>query len=646
MKKSISILIITVAVSLPSAAQRTDTLKVKVHNHVMTLYALGAGSPAVILEAGGASNHKTWDSVRTKLANLTKGISYDRPGYLNSDTCSSRRDAVTVAKELREGLIKAGIKPPYVLAGLSMGGAFVRVFAGLFPKDVVGLVLVDPAPEESYARFDKEQPDIWKEAEKYLVQVLNSNRAGEREEMRFFDSSMNQARRSDVKHSTPTYLLIAAGKAAGGQDRDPSNPLNKIWIEELEKWAKKRPNLTYEIIRNSGHNIARFQPDTVVHAVRHMVQQFQMKKLKQVATPYKKPVQLNDGISTATLKEVGIDENKIIAATDSITKGVYPNIHSLLIIRNNKLVYENYFPGNDVIFGKGAVGFINNGRDSLHDIRSITKSVVSAAVMIAIGQKKIKSVEERVFDFFPEFAKYDTGAKRQLTIRHLLTMSSGIEWDESMSYADTMNSEVRMHKAKDPVEYFLSQRLIHKPGETFNYSGGCTQTLAAIVTKATGMRIDHFVQKFLFRTLGITTFEWVKRPDSIPKAASGLRLRSRDMVKLGLLYMNEGKWKNKRIIPADLVKESLKLQIEREKPHGYGYQFWLWTDTVMKTPVTTVQADGNGNQRIAINKQLDLVIVITAGNYNRKDRFKNSDDLYLDFIYPAVMQENKRNKKK
>lgn len=79
-------------------------------------------------------------------------------------------------------------------------------------------------------------------------------------------------------------------------------------------------------------------------------------------------------------------------------------------------------------------------------------------------------------------------------------MSSGIEWDESMSYADTMNSEVRMHKAKDPVEYFLSQKSTHKPGKIFNYSGGCTQTLAAIVTKATGMRIDHFVQKFLFQT--------------------------------------------------------------------------------------------------------------------------------------------------
>ncbi len=92
--------------------------------------------------------------------------------------------------------------------------------------------------------------------------------------------------------------------------------MNKIWIEELEKWAKKRPNLKYEIIRNSGHNIAKFQPDTVVHAVRYIVQQYQAKKLKQSATPYKKPLQLNDGIQTETLKKVDIDENLKDAVKD------------------------------------------------------------------------------------------------------------------------------------------------------------------------------------------------------------------------------------------------------------------------------------------------------------------------------------------
>ncbi len=149
MKKSISILIITLAFSLPSAAQRTDTLKVKVHHHVMTLYASGAGSPAVILEAGGGSNHKTWDSVQQKIAKFTKVISYDRPGYLNSDTCPLPRDAKRIATELKEALIKANIPSPYIFSGWSYGGSLVRVFAGLYPKDVAGMVLVDPAPEES-----------------------------------------------------------------------------------------------------------------------------------------------------------------------------------------------------------------------------------------------------------------------------------------------------------------------------------------------------------------------------------------------------------------------------------------------------------------------------------------------------------------
>ena len=121
----------------------------------MTLYVAGKGKPAVILEAGGGSNHKTWNSVLPKIANDTRVVSYDRPGYLNSDTCTSPRDAITIAKELKDALIKANILPPYILAGWSYGGSLVRVFAGLYPKDVVGMVLVDPAPEDFYSRFEK-----------------------------------------------------------------------------------------------------------------------------------------------------------------------------------------------------------------------------------------------------------------------------------------------------------------------------------------------------------------------------------------------------------------------------------------------------------------------------------------------------------
>ncbi|HET9746279.1 MAG TPA: alpha/beta fold hydrolase [Chitinophagaceae bacterium] len=630
--------------SLAIIAQQTDTIKVKVHDHVMTLYSSGVGKPTVILEAGGGSNHRTWQLVQPKIANSARVVSYDRPGYLNSDTCSSPRDAITIATELKEALLKANIYPPYIIAGWSYGGSLVRVFAGLYPADVKGMVLVDPAPEEVYARLEKEFPEVMKEDEKYVKEILASKtRPGEREEMRMYDSSMNQGRRSDPLHATPTTLLIAAGKADGGQDRDTTNPMNRVWVEELVKWAKKRPNLEHRIISNSGHHIARFQPDTVVNAIRDHISRYQAQALIQAATPYKKPAQLKDGIQTATLKEVGLDEKIIQQMTDSIINGNYPNIHSVLILRNNKLVYENYFPGYDQVRARGRTGFIDHHRDSLHDLRSVTKSFVGACVMIAMDQSKIKSPDQRVFDFFPEYAKHDTGMKREITIRHLLTMSSGLDWNEHISYMDSSNSETRMDRSKDPVEFFLSQRLVDKPGTKFNYSAGCTHTLAVIVERTTGMSIDRFAVKNLFQPLGITDFAWVKRRDGIPITASGLRLRSRDMAKFGLLYLNGGKWNNKQVITSNAITQLSKEQLSTPytggpiSKVGYSYQIWLYTyRSAGKSPV--IQGNGNGGQIITIDKESDLVLIATAGNYNSRDIRKQSDELYPDFIYPAILK--------
>jgi len=630
--------------SVACIAQQTDTLKVKVHNHQMTLYVSGNGKPSVILEAGGGSNHKAWQLVQPKIAGFTKVVSYDRPGYLNSDTCTSPRDAIRIATELREALIKANIQPPYILAGWSYGGSLVRVFAGLYPKHVIGMVLVDPAPEEFYGRFEREFPEIMKEDEKYIQEILASkNKPGEREEMRLYDLSMNQARRSDKLHSTPTTLLIAAGKAEGGQDRDTTNPLNRIWVEELIKWAKKRPNLNYKIITNSGHHIAKFQPDTVINAIRYHIDQYQAKYLKQSEVPYKKPDQLNDGLQTATLKEVGLNEKIIQTMVDSIVNGTYPNTHSVLIYRNGKLAFENYFPGIDQYRGKGSVGFVDHHRDSLHDLRSVSKSFVGAAVMIAIDQGKIKSLNQREFDFFPEHSNLDTGMKKDITIKHLLTMSSGIEWSEDLPYTDPKNSETAMDRSNDPVLYVLSQPIVIKPGSIFNYSGGSTQVLAAVVERATGMPIDQFAAKNIFLPLGINNFTWAKRRDGIPIAASGLRLPSRDFVKFGILLLNNGKWNNKQIISQQLLSEALQRQFtDPEAPPniiaGFGYHIWIPTYKNGNDPVTIVRAAGNGGQNIFIDKKQNIVAVVTAGNYNNWQIRKSPSAIYIDFVYPSIIK--------
>jgi CubicO group peptidase (beta-lactamase class C family)/pimeloyl-ACP methyl ester carboxylesterase len=642
MKKTLAQTLLLNVLSLITAAQTIDTIKVKVHDHIMTLYVSGKGKPAVIMEAGGGSSHRTWASVLPKIANDTRVVSYDRPGYLNSDTCTSPRDAITIAKELKEALTKANIVPPYIFSGWSYGGSLVRVFAGLYPQEVVGMVLVDPAPEEVYARLEKEFPEMMKEDEKYIQEILTSKtRPGEREEMRMYDSSMNQGRRSDKLHSTPTTLLIAAGKADGGQDRDPSNPMNKAWIEELEKWAKKRPNLNYKIITNSGHHIARFQPDTVINAIRYHIDLYQAQALKLSAVPYKKPEQLNDALQTATLKEVGFNEKIINTMMDSIINGNYPNVHSVLIFRNNRLVFERYFPGVDQHRGKGSVGFVDHHRDSLHDLRSVSKSFVGVAVLIALDQSKIKSLDQPVFDFFPEYAKLDTGLKKEITVKHLLMMNSGIEWSEDLPYTDPKNSETAMDRSTDPVAFYLGQPMITKPGAVFNYSGGATQILAAIVEKTTGLPIDQFVAKYIFLQLGIKDFHWVKRKDGIPIAASGLRLRSRDMLKFGILLLNNGQWNKKQIIPRPLLEEAMKKQIfdPQGPPNiGFGYHIWIPTYKSANDSVTIVRAAGNGGQNIFIDRKHNIVGVATAGNYNNWNIRKSPSALYADFIFPAIIK--------
>lgn len=364
----------------------------------------------------------------------------------------------------------------------------------------------------------------------------------------------------------------------------------------------------------------------------------------RLGVQYAKPEAFEDSIRKSTLKDVAINENFIRAMEDSILTGVYPNIHSVLILRQNTLVYERYFSGTDVIRGKGFIGFVEHHRDSLHDIRSINKSVVAAAVMIAISQRKIQHVHQRVFDFFPEFAKYDTGMKREISIQHLLNMSAGFEWDEERSYSDTLNSERRMNNSLEAIDFVLSRKMEKAPGTTFNYNGGCTQLLAAIIERTTGMQVDSFTYKYLFKPLGITKYSWVANKDGKPSAASGLRMRSRDLAKFGLLFLNKGIWNGHQIIPSDLVLQTSRSQIATPYADstyrlGYSNQFWLPTEIIDGKEVSWIQCQGNGGQIIVIDKLSDLVLVITAGNYDRIDIRKSSWDIYFDFVYPALVNK-------
>lgn len=351
---------------------------------------------------------------------------------------------------------------------------------------------------------------------------------------------------------------------------------------------------------------------------------------------------VDSDLKTGTLERNGMDPSVINKADTAVSNGTFPNIHSLLVARNNTLVYEKYWPGKDEKWATD-IGIAQHSKDSLHDIRSISKSIVSACIGIALHQGKIKSVDQRVFEFFPEYSKYDNGLKSLLTIGHLLSMTSGIKWNEDVPYNNPENSEVRMIFSGNPIEYVLSQPMDVEPGKQWKYNGGTTQLLAAIIEKTTGLKVDKFAEEYLFKPLGITSYEWFRYPGTdIPAAASGLRLRSRDLLKFGLLYFNDGIWNNSQIISADWVEKSFRPQIDMSAIASYGYQFWLFNDTVMKKPVHVKTCVGNGDQRVFIDRDNNLVVVVTAGNYNIWNIENNATQLVKKYVYPALNDFGKK----
>ncbi|MEM7380663.1 MAG: serine hydrolase [Bacteroidota bacterium] len=362
----------------------------------------------------------------------------------------------------------------------------------------------------------------------------------------------------------------------------------------------------------------------------------QNKSQKETEVLIQEPTEFTSG----NLMDASLDPSLIQQMEQAIAAGEYPNIHSVLILKDQKLVYENYFEGEDEIWGE-KLGKTVHHSDSLHDVRSVSKSVVATCVGIAIKQGKIKDVNQKIFAFFPEYKEYDTGKRSQLTIKHLLNMSSGMEWNENVPYDNPENSEIQMTSSEDPIAFVLSRAIITEPGEAWEYNGGTTQLLSAIIEKVSGSNIHEFAKQYLFKPLGINRSEWTNFPGTeLPAAASGLRLRSRDMMKLGLLYANNGKWDNRQILTEAWVQEATQAHIRFGRNNvGYGYQFWILPGDSFREGQTheIAAAFGNGGQRIYIDYIHHIVVVVTAGNYNQWTIEKDSESLLIDFVYPAIM---------
>ncbi|WP_299434557.1 serine hydrolase [uncultured Aquimarina sp.] len=336
-----------------------------------------------------------------------------------------------------------------------------------------------------------------------------------------------------------------------------------------------------------------------------------------------------------------IDSSILNDLTQKIESGHYPNFHSVIILYQGNIIYEKYFMGKDNILGtQHAV--VQHSATTLHDMRSISKSVVSTCIGIAIKEGYIKNEEQRIAEFFPDYKECLRGAKKDWIIKDFLTMSTGLKWNEDISYDNLKNSERQMGISKDPIYYVFNQPLEHPVGKVFNYNGGATQVLGELIERSSKLPFNVFVDKYLFKPLGIENFEWTPFMNTQTLSfCAGLRLTSRDLVKLALLYRNNGIWNNQKILPEKWVNNSFSEHIEYpsellEGNEAYGFQFWIWQETIGKTNASFAAAMGNGDQNIYWDLNNDLILITTAGNYDIESIKNDSYAMLKNHIFKAI----------
>jgi CubicO group peptidase (beta-lactamase class C family) len=262
------------------------------------------------------------------------------------------------------------------------------------------------------------------------------------------------------------------------------------------------------------------------------------------------------------------------------------------------LVFEQYFTGHDSPWGEpdGQFSFDATTR---HDMRSASKSVTSLLVGIAIDRKLIASADEPVVKFFEDYSSLKTKGWDIITLRHLLTMSSGIKWDENLPWTDPKNDEPHLGSDPDPTRYVLAKPIAAPPDTVWNYNGGGTDLLGSVIERVSGKRFDAFAREVLFQPLGITDWTWKTYPKNGKLSpAAGLRLRPRDAAKIGQLMLAHGRWNDRQIVSADWIAQTMVPRFQAIGYFGgsmfYGYQWWQGRTLSDGTDVKWIAAMGLG----------------------------------------------------
>jgi len=321
-------------------------------------------------------------------------------------------------------------------------------------------------------------------------------------------------------------------------------------------------------------------------------------------TPVQRDYWPTNGWRESTPNGLGMDSKQFKLLQEHIKENL-PHMRSVLVIRHGYLVFEEYYQGvpNDY-----------------QEVASVTKSVISALIGIALRESYIQSLDQKVVDFYPEYVTPDTNPRiSDITLEHLLTMTSGLTRETKFG--------------EDWFRSTLEQSVSGTPGETFHYNDSAAHLLSGILTRTTHVTALEFANKYLFQPLGIPLPPWEADPQGNSVGGDGLALRPREMAKIGYLYLHQGLWDGQQLIPAEWVRTATQKHVAADILNDdYGYLWW----------VTTVDghaayyAAGFGGQFIYVIPDLDLVVVMT-GNASFPELLQHLDIVRL-YILPAVLE--------
>ncbi|WP_422768772.1 serine hydrolase domain-containing protein [Plantactinospora sp. WMMC1484] len=319
---------------------------------------------------------------------------------------------------------------------------------------------------------------------------------------------------------------------------------------------------------------------------------------------------------------------------ETLGDGQIAGLHAVVAVRGGETLLDYYGSGEDFAWNI-PLGVVEFGSGTLHDLRSVTKSVTALLYGIALHEGRVPEPSAPLLRHFPEYPDLAADpARARLTVEHALTMSLGLEWREDLPYDSPANAEIAMELAPDRYRYVLARPIVDPPGTRWHYCGGATALLGRLLADGTGQPLAEYARTALFEPLGIHRVEWMAGPDGVASAASGLRLAASDLARIGELVLGGGAWRGRRIAPADWIREML-----RPRPHlrthwgaGYGYQWYVETVAAHRM----VAGMGNGGQRLLVLPDLELVVAINAGNYNEPEQWRTPVTVLERVILPVV----------